>query len=205
MTSTGDAIALLEVGHLTPALLAADVCAKAVEARIVGIESTNGAPQCIKLMGPVGDLRGAVRRGAEAARRMKTTVDVTVLPGPRDETKQLTSPPPQYSALLDVNDSLAPAETSMNHGDAIGLLETQGLVSALHATDEMLKSADVKLVGKEKIGGAYVTIVIRGDVAAVQTAVEVGRQTVGQLGGTLIFADVITRPHEELAALLPGM
>lgn len=49
------------------------------------------------------------------------------------------------------------------------------------------------------------TIVIRGDVAAVQTAVEVGRQTVEQLGGTLIFADVITRPHEELAALLPGM
>ena len=93
----------------------------------------------------------------------------------------------------------------MNHGDAIGLLETHGLVSALHATDEMLKSADVKLVGKEKIGGAYVTIVIRGDVAAVQTAVEVGRQTVEQLGGTLIFADVITRPHEELAALLPGM
>lgn len=144
MTSTGDAIALLEVGHLTPAVVAADVCAKAASVRIVGIESTNGAPQCIKLMGPVGDLRGA-----EAARRMKTTVDVTVLPGPRDETKQLTSAP-QYSALLDVNDSLAPAETSMNHGDAIGRLETQGLVSALHATDEMLKSADVKLVGEEE-------------------------------------------------------
>jgi len=55
MTLTTAAIALLEVGHLTPALLAADVCAKAAGVRIVGIESTNGAPQCIKLMGPVGD------------------------------------------------------------------------------------------------------------------------------------------------------
>ena len=205
MTSTTQAIALLEVGNLTPALLAADVCVKAAGVRIVGIESTNGVPQCIKLMGPVGDLREAAERGAEAARRMGATVDVTLLAGPRDETKQLTTAPPQFSALLDVDDGLAPAEEPMNHGDALGLLETQGLVSALHATDEMLKSADVTLVGKEKIGGAYVTIVVRGDVAAVQTAIEAGRQTVAQLGGTLIMADVITRPHEELAALLPGM
>jgi ethanolamine utilization protein EutM len=88
--------------------------------------------------------------------------------------------------------------------DALGLIETQGLVAALHATDEMLKSSAVELVGKEKIGAAYVTIVVRGDVAAVQAAVEAGKKTVERLDGTLILADVITRPHPELAALLPA-
>ena len=57
---------------------------------------------------------------------------------------------------------------------------------------------------KEKIGAAYVTIMIRGDVAAVQTAIEVGRQTVERLGGKLILADVIARPHADLSALLPS-
>jgi ethanolamine utilization protein EutM len=90
-----------------------------------------------------------------------------------------------------------------NTSDAIGLLETQGLVAALHATDEMLKGAAVSLVGKEKIGAAYVTIIIRGDVAAVKSAIDAGRQTVEHLGGKLIMADVIARPHPELAALLP--
>jgi ethanolamine utilization protein EutM len=92
----------------------------------------------------------------------------------------------------------------MNNSNAIGLLETQGLVAALHATDEMLKSAAVELVGKEKIGAAYVTIIVRGDVAAVQAAIAAGRQTVERLGGKLIMADVIPRPHADLAALLPG-
>jgi ethanolamine utilization protein EutM len=92
----------------------------------------------------------------------------------------------------------------MSSTEALGLLETQGLVAALHATDDMLKSSNVKLVGKEKIGAAYVTIMVRGDVAAVQTAIETGKGTVARLGGKLIMADVIARPHPELAALLPG-
>lgn len=92
----------------------------------------------------------------------------------------------------------------MNNTDALGLLETQGLVAALHATDDMLKASNVKIVGKKKIGAAYVTIIVRGDVAAVQTAIETGKQSVERSGGTLIMADVIARPHAELTALLPA-
>ena len=91
----------------------------------------------------------------------------------------------------------------MSQPTALGLLETQGLVAALHATDDMLKSANVELVGKEKIGAAYVTIMIRGDVAAVQSAIATGSATVERLGGKLILADVIARHHADLAALLP--
>ncbi len=90
----------------------------------------------------------------------------------------------------------------MTH-QAIGIFETQGLTAVLQATDAMLKAANVELVGKEKIGAAYVTVVIQGDVAAVNAALEAGREAVGGLG-TLIAAHVIARPHDDLKKLLPS-
>jgi ethanolamine utilization protein EutM len=204
-------LALLEVGHLTAALLVADHCCKAAGVRIIGIESADPA-QCIKLAGSPADVAEAGRVGLELARRMGTTAELVVMAAPCEVTKQLADQPPIYSPLLDIYDSRVPLQASENatmstksetEGGAIGLLETQGLVAALHATDEMLKSAAVVLVGKEKIGAAYVTIIVRGDVAAVQSAIDSGRQTVERLGGKLIMADVIARPHPDLAALLP--
>jgi microcompartment protein CcmL/EutN len=199
-------LALLEIGNLVPALLVADRCSKAAGVEIVGIESTMGAEQCIKLAGSADDVRVAGELGVELARQMGTRADMTVLPGPRAETREVASLPPAYLALLDIYDCRVKRDDAMANPnpDALGLIETQGLVAALHATDEMLKSSAVELVGKEKIGAAYVTIVVRGDVAAVQAAVEAGRQTVERLQGKLILADVITRPHPELAALLPA-
>ncbi len=197
------ALALLEIGNLSPALIAADRCVKAAGVRIIGIESTDGAAQCIKLAGPADAVREAAEAGAAAGRQMGTTVFWSWLPGPLPETVQVASQPPAFSPLLEVYDARIPHKVSMNPSDALGLLETQGLVAALHATDEMLKSAAVTLVGKEKIGAAYVTIMVRGDVAAVQAAIAAGKQTVERLGGKLILADVIARPHPDLAALLP--
>jgi ethanolamine utilization protein EutM len=89
---------------------------------------------------------------------------------------------------LNVN-SLRP----MNTNQTIGILETQGLTAILHATDAMLKAANVELVGKEKNGAAYVTIIIRSDVAAVKAALDAGTQAIGDLG-KLIAAHVIARP-----------
>lgn len=63
-----------------------------------------------------------------------------------------------------------------NTSEALGILETQGLTAILEATDAMLKAANVKLVGKEKIGAAYVTVIVRGDVAAVKAAIEAGQR-----------------------------
>ena len=196
-------LALVEVGNLTPALVVADRCAKAAGVRILGIESTDSPTQCIKLVGRAADVREAAEQGAALARQMGATCTWTILLGPTAETRRLAEQPPAYSPLLDSYDSRNPQEHPMTSSDAIGLIETQGLVAALHATDDMLKAASVQLVGKEKIGAAYVTIVVRGDVAAVQAAIAVGRETVERLGGKLILADVIARPHAELAALLP--
>lgn len=204
MPEHGPSLALLEVGNLTPSLVVADRAAKAAGVRILAVESTDSAAQCIKLVGETAAVREAAERGAELARQMGTTAHWTLLAGPLPETMRVASQPPVYNALLGLYDSRTAREKSMSTDQAIGLLETQGLVAALHATDDMLKAANVQLVGKEKIGAAYVTIVVRGDVAAVQAAIAAGKQTVERLGGTLILADVIARPHAELAALLPA-
>jgi microcompartment protein CcmL/EutN len=196
-------IALLEIGNLAPALLVADCCAKAAGVRILGIESTDAAAQCIKLEGTAGDVLEAAQQGVALGLKMGTTAIFTVLAGPLPETRALATQPPVFSPLLGVYDARVPRENAMSNSDAIGLLETQGLVAALHATDEMLKSASVQLVGKEKIGAAYITIIVRGDIAAVQSAIATGKQTVERLGGKLIMADCIARPHPDLAALLP--
>ncbi len=198
------ALGLLEVGNLAPALLVADRVAKVAGVSILGIESADSAAQCIKLAGATGDVHEAGQVGLRLARQMGTTAELVVMPAPLEATRRLATQPPAFNPLLEIYDSRVPREETMNNvSDAIGLLETQGLVAALHATDEMLKGAAVSLVGKEKIGAAYVTIMIRGDVAAVQSAIDNGRQTVERLGGKLIMADVIARPHPELAALLP--
>ena len=199
-----DSLALLEIGNLGPALLVADRCAKAAGVRIIGIEATDAAAQCIKLLGSAAAVQEAAEQGAALGKLMGTSTSVTVLSGPLPETLALVSRKPAFSPLLGVYDARIPREMTMAPTDAIGLLETQGLVAALHATDEMLKSANVTLVGKEKIGAAYVTIIVRGDVAAVQAAIAAGKQTVERLGGKLILADTIARPHPDLAALLPA-
>jgi len=197
-------LVLLEVNNLAPTFLVADRCAKTANVRILGIESADGAGQCIKLIGPVADVQAAGQAGIELAKRMGSEAFMSLLAAPLEATKELADPKPVFNPMLGAFDNRKPREPHMANGNALGLLETQGLVAALHATDDMLKSSNVVLVGKEKIGAAYVTIMIRGDVAAVQTAIEVGKQTVERLGGKLILADVIPRPHADLAALLPA-
>ncbi|MBI1347361.1 BMC domain-containing protein [bacterium] len=196
-------IALLEVSNLAPSFMVTDHCAKAANVRILGIESADGAGQCIKLAGPTADVQAAAELGMAMAERMGATATFSVLPAPLEVTRQLVDSKPVFSPLLGVYDNRIPKDDKMATTEALGLLETQGLVAALHATDDMLKASNVTLAGKEKIGAAYVTIMVRGDVAAVQTAIEVGRQTVERLGGKLILADVIPRPHADLAKLLP--
>lgn len=86
---------------------------------------------------------------------------------------------------------------------AIGLIETRGLIALVEATDAMLKSANVELVGPfTQVGNALVTVVVTGDVAAVKAATEAGR-TAAQSLGEVVSVSVIARPHGELGVVLP--
>ena len=87
---------------------------------------------------------------------------------------------------------------------ALGMIETRGLVASIEASDAMVKAADVKLVGTEKIGSGLVSVMVRGDVGAVKAAVEAGRQAAESLGE--IFAThVIPAPHPDVEKLIPKL
>ena len=85
---------------------------------------------------------------------------------------------------------------------ALGMIETRGLVAAIEAADAMVKSAEVTLIGTEKIGSGLVSVMVRGDVGAVKAAVEAGSQAASTLG-ELIATHVIPRPHADVEKILP--
>lgn len=89
------------------------------------------------------------------------------------------------------------------HLEALGLLETKGLVALVEASDAMVKSANVTLLGWQKIGSGLVTAMVIGDVAAVKAAVDAGAAAAGRVG-EVVAAQVIPRPHEDLGTVLPG-
>src|SRR5579859_1340584 len=86
--------------------------------------------------------------------------------------------------------------------EALGLIETKGFVGMVEAADAMVKAAKVELVGYEKIGGGYVTAIVRGDVAAVKAATEAGARSAERVG-QLVSVHVIPRPHGNIDAALP--
>lgn len=85
---------------------------------------------------------------------------------------------------------------------ALGLVETKGLVGSIEAADAMVKAANVRLIGKEQIGGGYVTVMVRGDVGAVKAATDAGAAAAKRVG-ELVSVHVIPRPHEDLDLILP--
>ncbi len=86
--------------------------------------------------------------------------------------------------------------------EALGMIETRGFSAMVEAADAMVKAAKVELIGSEKIGGGYVTAIVRGDVAAVKAAVEAGVRGAEKVG-EVVATHVIARPHENVDAVLP--
>ena len=93
---------------------------------------------------------------------------------------------------------------SMNviSSEALGMIETRGLVASIEAADAMVKAANVTLLAKRAIGGGYVTVMVRGDVGAVKTALAAGREAAGCIGD-VVSVRLIPGPHMDLETLLP--
>ena len=90
----------------------------------------------------------------------------------------------------------------MPNGEALGLVETRGFVAAVEAADAMVKAANVTLVGSEKIGSGLVTVMVRGDVGAVNAATDAGAAAARRVG-EVISVHVIPRPHSDVEKILP--
>ncbi|GFI16036.1 propanediol utilization protein PduA [Lachnospiraceae bacterium] len=95
-----------------------------------------------------------------------------------------------------------PKEEKRMAQEALGMVETRGLVASIEAADAMLKAANVTLVGTEKIGSGLVSVMVRGDVGAVNAAVEAGSSSASRLG-ELVATHVIPRPHTDVEKILP--
>ena len=207
----------LETTGLTPAMAGLDAMEKTAGVRIYQLELNDLYGVCIKIAGTTAAVDTALAAGFEAARRMegKPVMHAIHQPGP-GALRGLHSPV-EYNPLIQQNivqfpqgkDSPSPSEGRdpciMDEPVfALGFIETQGFTAVFEAIDSACKAANVDVVGKEKLGGGFITVVIRGDVAAVKEAVEAGRVKVEGLG-KLIAAHVIPRPSPGVLALLPKL
>lgn len=206
MPSTPFSLAIVETHSLGVALVIADRVAKGAQVAIAGVEGSAGTDVIVKYVGDAANVQRAAEIAEEIAQSMQakvvTAVRTNYIDPPRAPmvfTKQ------EYSPINDGNLHMLPHEgvTGVNIMQALGLLETQGLVAVIEGADAMMKAANVELVGKEKIGAAHVTIMVRGDVAAVKAAIDAGKAAAEKVG-KVVAAHVIARPHEALAKLLPA-
>ncbi len=199
----------VEVAFLSVAVVVADRIVKASGARLLGIETTGNERLMLRLQGDLPAVQCALAEAETCVNDLKCSATVASIPRPENDFLSLLHFPNAQNTLYGGRDQFLPTDypnpenqTMQTHDQALGILETQGLTAILEATDAMLKAANVTLVGKEKIGAAYVTVIVRGDVAAVKAAVDAGSQAVGHLG-KLIAAHVIARPHPDIVSLLP--
>lgn len=88
-------------------------------------------------------------------------------------------------------------------GIALGMIETRGLVPAIEAADAMTKAAEVRLVGRQFVGGGYVTVMVRGETGAVNAAVRAGADACERVGDGIVAAHIIARVHSEVESVLP--
>ena len=99
---------------------------------------------------------------------------------------------------------MAQKQTAQTRSEAVGMVETLGLIAALEALDTMVKAAQVRMLSVRRAGSGLVTVIVAGDVAAVQSAVTAGSAAVNRTGEELICASVIARPHPDLWPAIMG-
>ena len=134
---------------------------------------------------------------AASAKKAETTAKAPA------KTVQRVKQAAQQAEEVIVEQTIQKEEKRMSQ-EALGMVETRGLVASIEAADTMLKAANVVLVGTEKIGSGLVTVMVRGDVGAVKSAVESGAEAAGRLG-ELVATHVIPRPHGDVEKILPAI
>jgi microcompartment protein CcmL/EutN len=188
---------------------------KAADIRVVQAEVNDLLGICVKIVGSTADVAAAIEAGCAVARQMGGQPIASVLNRPDSRAWSAIESPREFNPLIQQDVVLFPSyelvsanetgkETTVSDASslALGFIETQGFTAVFEAIDSACKAANVEVIGKEKLGGGYVTVVVRGDVAAVKAAIEAGRSRVDGLG-KLIAAHVIPRPSDSVLALLP--
>jgi carbon dioxide concentrating mechanism protein CcmO len=212
MPPPADALGILEVTGLTPAMVALDRMEKGAGIRVVQAELNDWLGYVLKVTGSASDVQTAIELGRQTAEEMGGKPKGLVINRPSPaawpgiESKPEFNPTMQQDVVFEPSDETAAKGGTRTVADnpsyALGFIETQGFTAVFEAIDSACKAANVEVLGKEKLGGGYITVVIRGDVAAVRAAIDAGASKVGALG-KLIAGHVIARPSPAVLALLP--
>lgn len=200
-----EALGILEISSWSAAIAAADAAAKAGPVRVLQAELNDFYGAVIKLAGDTAAVEAAVAAGSAIAARMKVRCVSDVIPAPDPAGRPAYLAPREFNPLIEQDVVHFPNQESSVSEQApfaIGMIETQGFTAVIEAIDTACKAASVEVIGKEKLGGGYVTVLIKGDVAAVRAAVDAGRAKVEGLG-KLIASHVIPRPSTAVLSLLP--
>lgn len=201
------ALGILEVTGFTPAMVALDAMEKAAGVLLLQAELNDFYGVCLKVVGSTAEVSAAIAAGKSIAEQMGGKPIGNVLHRPDDRALAVIQSQPEISPLIQQSVVLFPnpidnKESRVAESSALGFIETQGFTAVFEAIDSACKAANVEVVGKEKLGGGYITVVVRGDVAAVKAAIDAGKTRVEGLG-KLIAAHVIARPSSQVLALLP--
>jgi carbon dioxide concentrating mechanism protein CcmO len=204
------ALALIEIGGWSPAMVVLDAMEKTAGVRILQTELNDSPGVCLKLYGSLGDVQAAAQAAEATAGAMQTKVIAHVIASPAPGASAAYEAAVDFNPLMEQSTVHYPkahaTEKKMKNQSqasfAVGLIETQGFTAVFEAIDTALKTAAVEVLAREKLGGGYITVLIKGDVAAVTAAIEAGKAKVEGLG-RLIAAHVIASPSEGVLSLLP--
>ena len=199
-----DTLGLLETLGYTPAMVALDVMEKSAPIRVLQAELNDLLGVMVKIAGDAASVEAAIQSGHAAAEKMSSDVVSHVIHHVDAEAWRVIDSPPEFNPLIQqaVVHPAADSTSELSMSKALGFIETQGFTAVFDAIDSACKAAQVEVVGKEKLGGGYITVVLQGDVAAVHAAIAVGEQKAAALG-TLIAAHVIPNPSPAVLGLLP--
>ena len=185
------ALGFIETKGLVGNIDATDAMLKAADVEFIGSDTIGAGLTTVIVTGEVGAVKAASRVGELFC--------VNVIARPHADLARIM--PAKGPAT---GKSGLPAGEQVPLDAALGMIETNGLTASIEAADAMLKSADVSLVGQEKIGAGLVTVFVQGDVGAVKAAVEAG-QTAASRIGEVVSALVIPRPHASVSECMPEL
>jgi microcompartment protein CcmL/EutN len=175
-----NALGLVEIKGWSPAMVALDAMTKSASVRLLQVELNDLYGACIKVTGETGNVQAAVAAGRAVADEMRVECVTDVIMSPDAGSRAAYDARPEVSPLIEqdvVHIPRTSPERPMSETApfAIGMIETQGLTAVIEAIDTACKAGNVEILGREKLGGGYITVLIRGDVAAVKAAIEAGR------------------------------
>ncbi|ACS78533.1 BMC domain-containing protein [Maridesulfovibrio salexigens] len=184
-----EALGLIETLGMVPSIGGADQMLKTADVKLVGYENIGSTLVAVMVKGDVAAVKASVEAGAATAAEIGKLTAQNVMPRPIRGVGDIVS---VHGVETTDTDYSGPRPRAM------GLIETFGIVYVLEAADAMMKAADVELIGYENVASGYISVLVQGDVAACQAAVEAGVKAVENMEAEVYASLVIPTPHRDL-------